>query len=209
VPDLSLTLSDLSPEQVYLLLTGIVVPRPIALVSSLDTKGIRNLAPFSYFQLGGVNPPSVVFSPVTTKGRDKDTLSNIRQTGEYVINLVTASMKDPMNLTSPTYRADVDEWLESGLTPIPSSLVKPERVLESKVALECRLHQIVPHGIGEGSANYVIGEVLLAHLKEGLWDGKEVRGFSPISRLGGADYLDLASLTTFTLPRPPLDVEKS
>lgn len=195
-------LSELPGIEVYSLLTNLIVPRPIALVSTISASGLRNLAPFSYFNLGGSNPPSVVFSPAGQGGgSDKDTLANIKETGEYVINLVTKGMADQMNKTSANLPAEDDEWTHSGFSPIPSALVKPERVADSPAHLECRLFEVVRHGNGPGCANYVIGEVLAIHLSKSLETSKRLT-VDPISRLGGADYLDLSSLTTFSLERP-------
>lgn len=191
----------LEPIQIYGLLTNIVVPRPIALVSTVSSAGIANLAPFSYFNLGGSNPPSVVFSPGTLpKGAVKDSLANIRETGEFVINMLTVESAEKMNLTSVGFSADVDEWEVSGFTPLESELIKPARALESPAQLECKLFEIISHGDGPGAANYVIGEVLKIHVSEHWVD--RIDKFSPISRLGGADYLDLESGNRFVLKRP-------
>ncbi len=198
-----LVLADLPAFDVYELLTSVIVPRPIAFVSTLAANGVPNLAPFSYFILGGNNPPSVVFSPATRSDlTEKDTLANIRATGEYVINVVTGEMAAGMNMTSPEFSADVDEWLVSGFTPSPSRLVRPSRVTESPVNLECRLHTVTTHGQGVGSANYVIGEVLAVHLDVRYETSESRRNFPTLARLGGPDYLDLGSGKVFELARP-------
>lgn len=191
----------LEAMEVYRLLTNFVVPRPIAFVSSVSAEGVANLAPFSYFNLGGINPPSLVFSPVTSPGDgDKDTLVNIRATGEYVINLVTLDIVMGMNETSFGFPSHVDEWEVSGLTPVPSAVVGPARVLESPVSFECRLFEVVSHGAGPGAANYVIGEVVQMHVEESVLGAMEE--FPAVSRLGGPHYLDLGAMERFSLERP-------
>ncbi len=188
---------------VYDLLTALVVPRPIAFVSSLSQDGTRNLAPFSFFMVGGVTPPSLMVCPVLGReGAPKDTLRFIRETGEFVVNLVTRQMAEQMNQTSAYFPPEVDEWQVSGFTPLPSERIKPERVAESPAHFECLLHEIVMHGDESGSAAYVIAEILVAHISEEILEDGRVTGFQPISRLGGADYLDLACGKVFQLPRP-------
>src|SRR5438270_205860 len=151
--------AELSRADAHRLLLHCVAPRPIAFVSTLSVEGVANLAPFSYFMAGGANPPSVVISPLTDRtGQPKDSLRNIQATGEYVINVVTYSMRDRMNTASAEFPYGVNEWDQCGFTSVPSVRVKPARVAESPLAIECRLFQLVPHGSGPLSANYVIGE---------------------------------------------------
>lgn len=187
---------EMSATESYRLLSNLVIPRPIALVSSISKLGIPNLAPFSFFVVGGTNPPSVVFSPVLGSKGEKDTLVNIRETGEYVINLVHREMTDGMNQASRPLPADENEWDISGFVGLESSRVAPKRVASSRVQLECKLFQIVEHGDGMGSARYIIGEVVMIHRDP------ELAQFHPISRLGDADYLDLEDGQTFQLDRP-------
>lgn len=180
----------------YRVLSNLVIPRPIALVSSISQLGITNLAPFSFFVVGGANPPSVVFSPVLGNEGEKDTLKNIRETKEFVINLVHREMTDGMNQASRSLPAEESEWDISGFEGIESSIVKPKRVANSQVQLECTLHEIVEHGTGAGAARYIIGEVVAIHRHINL------AHFNPISRLGGPDYLDLSDGQIFQLERP-------
>jgi flavin reductase (DIM6/NTAB) family NADH-FMN oxidoreductase RutF len=182
----------------YSLLSNLVVPRPIALVSTISADGVPNLAPFSFFMIGGANPPSLMFSPVIANNQaEKDTLRNIRETGEFVVNLVHFDIRDGMNQASGNHAPDVSEWEVAGLTPLPSDRVKPARVMESHVQFECKLFAIVNHGTAPGAGRYVIGEILLAHVEQ-------ESDFQPISRLGGPDYLDLASGERFSLDRPKI-----
>jgi flavin reductase (DIM6/NTAB) family NADH-FMN oxidoreductase RutF len=195
------------PADLYALLTGVVVPRPIAFVSSLSDSGTANLAPFSFFNAGGANPPSLVFSTVTSgAGRDKDTLHNVRATGEYVVHIAPWSLREKMNQASADYAPDVDEFEMAGFTKAPSLKVKPWRAAECPIAMECRLHQIVKHGEGPFGAHYVIGEVVLFHVAESLLSGFRVDSASidAIARLGGPNYTRVTKETVFAMPRPAL-----
>jgi flavin reductase (DIM6/NTAB) family NADH-FMN oxidoreductase RutF len=191
----------------YALLLHCVSPRPIAFVSTLSPDGIGNLAPFSFFIAGGANPPSVVISPTTPRdGQPKDTLRNIQATGEYVINVVTFAMRERMNQASAEYPYGVSEWEQAGFEPAASVLVKPSRVAESPLSIECRLHQIVPHGEGPLSANYVIGEVVYFHVAEELFaeDGRvDPTRIDYIARMGADWYARANADSMFEMPRPP------
>jgi flavin reductase (DIM6/NTAB) family NADH-FMN oxidoreductase RutF len=197
---------SLAPRDGYELLTRIVAPRPIAFVSSLSANGLPNLAPFSYFNLGGMNPLSVVFSVLNTRhGRPKDTLLNVRETREYVVNAVTYAMAEQMNVTSAAYPRGVSEWEEAGFTPEPSARVRPARVAQSPIALECRLHCIVPHGAGPLAGHYIIGEVVWIRMREDvLADGKpDPARLDLIGRMGMAYYCRTTPASTFSMERPP------
>ncbi len=197
--------SELSSSQLYDILTFAIQPRPIAFVSTLGADGVANLAPFSFFMPGGANPPSLALSINRgSGGRPKDTLTNIQATREFVVNAVVRSMADGMNACSFAYPSDVSEWDSAGFTPLPSVFVAPPRVGESPIQLECRLHQVVEHGSGSGAAVYVIGEIVWLHLDAALWSAEGASGlaFRPLSRLGGANYLDMEALAVFELPRP-------
>ncbi|HVK05201.1 MAG TPA: flavin reductase family protein [Armatimonadaceae bacterium] len=204
--------SELGPREAYALLLNCVSPRPIAFVSTLSAEGRPNLAPFSYFMAGGANPPSVVVSPTTARdGSPKDTLRNIEATGEYVINVVTYAMREKMNRASAEYPYGVSEWDEAGFTPSPARLVKPARVAESPLALECRLFQVVRHGTGPLSANYVLGEVVCFHVAERLFgaDGSvDATRVDYIARMGSDWYARAHGDAMFEMPRPPR-VEKN
>jgi len=188
--------ASLATREIYALLTNIIVPRPIAFVSTISPVGIENLAPFSFFMGGGSNPPSVAFSPSMDREGEKDTLCNIESTGEFVVNTVHRAMADGMNYTSIRLPAEESEWPGSGFTRLDSQRVRPPRVAESLAQFECRLFQIVRHGDGLGAARYIIGEIVTFHVPEGPGT------LELIARTGGADYLDLATESRFTLPRP-------
>lgn len=196
---------EIAPADVYALLTGCVVPRPIAFVSSLSADGVANLAPFSFFNAGGGNPPSLIISPVTSGAlRDKDTLHNIRATREYVVHLAPYGLRDRMNQTSGEYPPDVDEFEVAGFTKAASERVRPWRAAECPIAMECRLFTIVEHGQGPYHANYVIGEVVYFHIEESLMNGLRVDSgaIDAIGRLGGPNYTRVTRESIFAMPRP-------
>jgi len=196
---------EMPPADVYALLVGCVVPRPIAFVSSLSADGIPNLAPFSFFNAGGAHPPSLVFSPVTSgAGRNKDTLHNVRATREYVVHIAPWPLRERMNQASAEYPPEVDEFEAAGFTKAASFRVKPWRAAECPVAMECRLFQIVEHGSGPLRANYVIGEVVYFHIDESLMSGNRVDSgaIDAIGRLGGPNYTRVTRESIFSMPRP-------
>lgn len=186
--------SDWEPREVYRLMTGLVIPRPIAWVSTLSADGTRNVAPHSYFNVVANNPPHVAFSSTG----EKDTLRNVRATGEFVVNLVTHDLVEPMNLTSADFPPEEDEFSWAGLTEAPGARVGVPRVAEARAHLECRLVQVVPIGNG----NLIIGEVVHVHVDPALWhDGRvdPVR-YDPVCRLSGSSYATLGEV--FQLARP-------
>jgi len=192
------------PGDIYKLMIGLIVPRPIAFVSSLDASGVRNLAPFSYFTACSTNPPVVCFCTAVRSGPRpyKDTLLNIKATGEFVVNIVSEEFAAQMNLCSASVPPEVDEFELSGLTPIASDLVKPPRVAESKVQMECRLRQIVTVSDKPGGGSLVLGNVLRFHIQESLLDGYKIDPdkLSAIGRMGGPTYV--RTHDRFDMPRP-------
>jgi len=199
-------LSALSSAQRHAWLTALVVPRPIALVSTLSATGVGNLAPFSFFTLGGSTPPSVAFCPTALRdGGPKDTLRNIRETGEYVIHVVTRAMAERVNATSALVPPEVDEFDLVGFTRVPSHRVRPPRVAESPAALECRLVQEVSLGTGPGHGTWVIGEIVALHVDEAILgeDGlPDVARMHAVARLGRQEWAELSPEAVFTLARP-------
>jgi len=197
---------ELGPRATYQLMTTVVAPRPIAFVSSLSPEGVPNLAPYSYFNAGGANPPSLVFCATNRRdGSRKDTSRNIEATGEYVINLVNYDLAERMNQTSFDYEYGVSEFEEAGLTPLPSFYVKPARVLESPIHIECRLFQIVTHGEGALASHYIIGEALCFHISELLLKSGHlvddlIADF--IGRMGESWYTRATPDTMFRMPKP-------
>ena len=188
--------AQIAPNEIYKLMIGMIVPRPIAFVSTVDAAGIRNLAPFSYFTACSSNPPVVCFCTAVRTGPRpyKDTLLNVEATGEFVVNIVSEDIAAQMNLTSADVPPEIDEFELSGLTPIASDLVKPPRVAESNVQMECRLHQIVRVSDQPGGGILVLGEVLRFHVLESLLDDQK-SGYkidpdklNSIGRMGGPVY---------------------
>ena len=185
-------------------LLSCVLPRPIAFVSTISSSGVPNLAPFSFFNGVGSNPPAVIFSPCTrADGTMKDTIVNLRAVPECVVNVVPFSIKDAMNEASFAFPPEVNEFEAAGFTPLPSRHVRPARVAESPVQMECKLVQIVPVGDGPLSANICIAEVLCFHIANELLLGDgtvDVARIDLIARLGGDDYSTIRD--RFALPKP-------
>jgi len=152
--------------EMYKLMTGLIVPRPVALVSTVDKDGIANVAPFSFFCGVGANPPTVLFCPSLRSSGDnrKDTLRNVEQTGEFVINIVSDALAAAANATAADVGPEVDEFLLAGLTAIPSEAVRAPRVGESPAQFECKLLQIVFTGTGSGAGVVVLGEIVRFHV---------------------------------------------
>ena len=185
------------------LINGLIYPRPIAWVSTVASDGTGNLAPFSFFNAFSFNPPTVGVSPGSRQGVPKDTLANVRATGEFVINLVSASLADTANATSAELAAHVDEWELAGVRPVASETVAPARIEQAPAALECRVHQIVDLGDDEPSNSLVIGRVLRIHVLDDALDEHYLprpEALDLVGRMGG----DLRANTRqqFILSRP-------
>ena len=191
-------------QNVYKLMVGVIVPRPIAFVSTISADGIRNLAPFSFFTGVSANPPVIAFSPMI-RGRDgarKDTLRNIEATGEFVVNIVSEDFALQMNACSAEVAPDVDEFELSGLTALPADLVKPPRLAESRVNMECRLVQIVDVSLKPLGGSIVLGEVLRFHVADELIDDFRIDPdrLRAIGRMAGATYT--RTTDRFEMARP-------
>lgn len=189
----------------YKLMTGSILPRPIAFVSTISQDGVRNLAPFSFFTAVCPEPMTLCFSPMIrgSDGQKKDTLVNIEATGEFVINIVSEPFAAQMNATSAEFLPDVDEFQAAGLTPAPCERVRPPRVGESLVSYECRLLQVVQVGEGQpGSGALVLGQVERIHLADAVVEAGRIRVdlLQPIGRMAGHEYLRCTD--RFTLIRP-------
>ncbi|UCG32777.1 MAG: flavin reductase family protein [Phycisphaerales bacterium] len=177
----------------YRLYLTFVQPRPIALVSTVSATGVANLAPFSCYTLISSNPPVVVFCPAIGRdGRPKDTLANIRATGEFVIATVTEGIAERMNICSTEFPAEVSEFEVSGLTPGKGRKTRPNLVADSPVNIECRLRQIVSIGEGPGGGQAVFGDVLAVHVDEGVLVEGDLRcdpaKLRAVGRMGGSLY---------------------
>jgi flavin reductase (DIM6/NTAB) family NADH-FMN oxidoreductase RutF len=191
-------------NDIYKLMVGAIVPRPIALVSTVDEANVRNLAPFSYFTACSSNPPVVVFCPIMRPlpPGAKDTLRNIIATREFVVNIVSEEFAAGMNATAAQVPPEVDEFELSGLTPIPSDLIKPPRVAESHIHMECRLRQIVQVSDQPGGGSLVLGEVVRFHVREELFDHFRIDPdkLRAIGRMAGSTYI--RTTDRFDLERP-------
>jgi len=193
------TVTDLHGVEGYKLATGLIVPRPIGWIGSVSAEGVRNLAPFSFFNAVSGHPPTFVFSP----GQTKDTLANVREVGEFTINIVTDEVAEAMNATAATFDADVDEFEACGLTAVPSARIRPPMVGECKANIECTVVQIVEIGEPELGNGLVIGEALEFHVAEHLLDGTRVdqAELRAIGRHVGNSYSRTHDL--FDMIRPP------
>jgi flavin reductase (DIM6/NTAB) family NADH-FMN oxidoreductase RutF len=166
--------ADHQVHEFYKLMTGLIVPRPVALVSTVDKNGVRNVAPFSFFCGVGSNPPTLLFCPSLRSNSAlrpddrKDTLRNVEQTGEFVVNVVSSAIADASNLTASEVGPEIDEFELAGLTAIPSELVRPPRVAESPAQFECKLLQIIFTGQGSGAGVVVLGEIVRLHVAADL-----------------------------------------
>lgn len=198
--------AEAGPANVYKLLIGAIVPRPIAFVSTLSLAGIRNLAPFSFFTAASANPPIICFAPMVrgSDGMQKDTLNNIRETGEFVVNIVSEDFAEKMNRCSAEFPPEIDEWDQSGLTPLASECVKPARVAESRVHMECKLVDIVSVSRQPLGGSLVLGEVLRFHVADALFNDYRIDpdGLQAIGRMGGPTYS--RTRDRFDLQRPKL-----
>jgi flavin reductase (DIM6/NTAB) family NADH-FMN oxidoreductase RutF len=191
-------------QDVYKVLIGAIVPRPIAFVSTISPEGIPNLAPFSFFTAISANPPVICFCPTRKPGPEprKDTLRNISATREFVVNIVSEEIAEQMNITSGDFAAEVDEFEAAGLTPIPSDLVKPPRVAESHVHMECKLYLTLDVSDLPGGGNLVIGQVVRLHVDDAYVDNFKIDPdkLRAIGRMGGNSYT--RTMDRFDMIRP-------
>ena len=188
---------------IYKLLIGLVGPRPIGWIGSLSEEGVRNLAPFSFFNAVAASPPTVLFSTIRAGGSKKDTLANVEQTRAFTVNVVTEQVVDAMNVTAGRSDPSVDAFELAGLTAIPGTVVAAPMVSEAKANLECRVTQIVPIGTdGPMAASIVIGEVVRVHVDGSILDGTRIdqAALKAVGRMGGPTYT--RTRDQFSLDRP-------
>jgi flavin reductase (DIM6/NTAB) family NADH-FMN oxidoreductase RutF len=204
---LSLATKDLSVAEIQNWLGYAVAPRPICFASTIDKEGNVNLSPFSFFNIFSSNPPVCVFSP-SRRVRDnttKHTLENVLEVPEVVINMVNFSMVQQTSLASTEYAKGINEFEKAGFTPIKSELVKPPRVKESPVQLECVVTQVIPLGDGHGAGNLVLAEVKMIHIDESILgaDGKiDQHKIDLVARLGGNWYSRITADSLFEVAKP-------
>lgn len=194
---LSVNPAEHQTREIYKLMTGIIVPRPVALVSTLSREGVANLAPFSFFSGVGAVPPTVLFCPALRPaggedtGERKDTLRNVEETGEFVINIVSDAIAEAANHSAAEVPPEVDEFALSGLTPIPSEAVRAPRVAESPAQMECKLLQVIYTGHSARSGVIVLGEVVRFHVRQDLVEDFRVdpAGLDAVGRMAGNTWV--------------------
>lgn len=194
--------SKVSANDAYKLMVTAIVPRPIAFVSTISKDGIYNLAPFSFFNGFCGDPPIVGFSP--NNNPPKDSLVNARDTGQFVVNIVTEGIAEQMNLTSGRYAPEVDEFEVAKLTPGPCVMVKAPRVLESPISMECRVTQIVELSNRPEANSLVLGEVIYFHVDDAVLDEKgriDSAKLRAIGRMGGTAYCRTTDVIHMTRPQ--------
>lgn len=202
--------ADLKPQEFYRLLNSAVAPRPIAFVSTVSAGGYVNLAPFSFFNVFGFNPPLLVFSPTRNRhGHKKHSLLNVEEVPEVVINVVSHPMVEQTSLASAEFDRHVSEFAKAGFTEMPSERVRPPRVAESPVAFECVVRQLLPVGEGPGAGTLVICEVVLAHVNEAILTANgtvDPHRIDLVGRLGGDWYVRASHDALFEVARPQTGV---
>jgi len=207
---------EIAPDSIpraslYKILIGSVVPRPIGWISTVNTGGRPNLAPFSFFNVVCAKPPTVLFCPMIrgTDGNPKDTLNNVKATGEFVVNIFGEELATEMVTTSVEIAADVNEFELAELESAPSAVVKPPRVAKSPIHFECKLTQIVEIGNNPGGGSVVIGEIVHLHVDERVLFGGDkidLAALKPIGRLAGSAYVRMTDL--FEMERPKSQIPK-
>ncbi len=201
---MTIDFSGLPPRDAYAWMSSLIMPRPIAWVSTLSPEGVANLAPFSFFTGVTANPPTLMFVPVNDRaGRPKDTLRNIELTGEFVVNFVPRRLAETMNACSAALPYGESEFQAFGIESLPSMKVRPSRVAQAPAAFECTLHQIVRVGEGPLAGNIVIGRIVAAHVGDSVLDAKglpDAGKLDLIGRLGGDGYTTTAQRFEITRP---------
>jgi len=196
--------ANTSQKDIYKILTGTVIPRPIGWVSSISESGLPNLAPFSFFNAVGEDPPHIMFSTVRSGNTNKDTLNNVLATKQFVVNMATEDLVDAMNATSVNLPPDGNEFEYAGLTAIASDIVAAPRVKESPVSFECELvHHYSLEEHKDGGATIMIGRIVMFHVDDSiLLDNYKINqdAYRPVARLAGANYAKLGEI--FSIKRP-------
>jgi len=199
--------ASLDAKEVHDLLMGCVTPRPIAFVSTIGENGVYNVAPFTCFTLMSMHPAIVGFAIGRRRGGfKKDTLVNIEYSGDFVVNVVSEPIAQAMNQSAGDYPIDVDEFKEAGLTPVASDQIRPPRVAESPIQLECRLMQIMEFGTPPRIHNFIVGEILIVHVQDDLLADGVIKAdrVKAIGRLGEDFYC--RTLDVFEMKRPVVHV---
>ncbi|PCI98843.1 MAG: flavin reductase [Flavobacteriales bacterium] len=208
---LTINPKEIEVPKLHHYLLGAVGPRPIAFASTIDANGIANLSPFSFFNVFSANPPIMIFSPARSgrTGATKNTLDNVKEIKEVVINVVNHDIVQQMSLSSSPYDSSIDEFVKSGLTPIPSEEIRPFRVKESPVQFECKVNEIVELGQNGGAGNLVICEVVKIHINEAVLDDKgmiDQHKIDLVSRMGGNWYCRADKNSMFEIQKPIMTI---
>jgi flavin reductase (DIM6/NTAB) family NADH-FMN oxidoreductase RutF len=206
---ISFDTAECAARDSYKLMSGLIVPRPVALVSTVDEQGRVNLAPFSFFTGVGSVPPTVLFCPTLRRATEgpawhrKDTLHNVEQTREFVVNVVSEALAAAANATAAEVAPEVDEFELAGLTPLQSVAVKPPRVAESPAQMECRLLQVIYTGHVPGAGVIVLGEVLRFHVRADLVENFRVdaAGLAAVGRMAGNTWVRTRELLELERPK--------
>lgn len=203
---MDITAADLGPEATYKLLTGIVVPRPIAWVTTLSATGSVNLAPFSAFTFVSNKPPMLGINVGRKAGRMKDTGVNIHATGEFVVNIADENLIEPVHLSAIEHAPDVSEAELLGLALIPGEHLRTPRLAAAPISMECRLHRAI--AFGDTGSEFMVGEVIVFHVRDGLCvNGKiDTAKLRPLCRIGGPNYARLGEIVSM---RPIAQTEKT
>ncbi|MFQ3872074.1 flavin reductase family protein [Staphylococcus sp. Mo2-1] len=193
----------LSKKQNYKLLSGSIIPRPIAFVTSQDKSGHLNAAPFSFFNIVNSAPPMIMISTVRSEGERKDTSVNIEETEEFVVHITDETIVEEVNKTATPIERKRNELERTNLTCIDSELVSVPGIQQAKVRMECKLNRIIPLGDPQEGSDLIIGEVVMFHIDDDVYfeDSKiDAQALAAVSRLAGNDYASLGE--TFTIVRP-------
>jgi len=195
----------LPTQTVYKLMSGSILPRPIGWISTIDSQGNNNLAPFSFFNAVCPEPPHLLFcTSYREGGSPKDTLANVRESGEFVVNIVTEALGEAMNITATDFLSSVDEFEAAGLTMMPAVAVRPARVAASPIHFECKVAQIIELGGETGGGAVVIGEIVHIHVDEAvLFDGDKIDldKLQPVGRLSGNSYCRVTDIYEMIRPK--------
>jgi flavin reductase (DIM6/NTAB) family NADH-FMN oxidoreductase RutF len=200
---------DVKTAQMHAYMLGAVAPRPIAFASTIDRDGNPNLSPFSFFNIFSANPPIAIFSPARS-GRtntNKNTFDNVKEVEEVVINVVNFDLVHQASLASTEYAKGVNEFAKAGLTPLPSVKVKPFRVKESPVHMECKVRQVIELGDQGGAGNLIICEIVLMHINESVLDENgqiNANKIDLVARMGGELYCRASGNALFKVAKPLL-----
>ncbi len=202
---------EIPTRKLHQFLLGSVSPRPICFASTVNEKGEPNLSPFSFFNVFGSNPATLIFSPSRRVRNNtlKDTLHNVKANGEVVINMVSYSMVQQVSLASCEYPESVDEFIKSGFTKLPSEMIRPFRVAESPVQIECKVRDVIETGTGGGAGNLVICEVLMMHINEEILDADgmiDPHKIDLVARMGKDFYCRASGNAVFEVHKPNVEL---